>query len=638
MSRKEQGEKKTLAVAQTGLLAVGIGGVFCWKVKGSEELIPELLALARLGGVCHIGFDYEPKPETQRKVAGALRRLARALRKAGVKEVLAVEKPPGPDGCKMGDDDFLAAFGPDAFRELVEKARPVLDRALVVLGTDEFRVNAEAEAALENAEGLYQRGGHLAHVVQHDPSSEKALVRRPSTAPIVRALPQALLREELTKLVDCVRLVKVKEGVEHRPASLPGHVVATIHCRGAWENVPHLEGVVTHPALLADGSLLREPGYDEKSGLLLWMPDDLGVEVSDQPTRDDAVSAMTLLGDVVTDFPFKAECHKAAWLASVLTPLARYAFQGPSPLILLDGNAAGVGKGLLADVGFLIVTGREASVMSYTNDKEELRKAITPLAMEGDEMVLLDNLSGFVGNAVLDRALTASWWKDRILGGNNQFNGPLNVTWYATGNNVYLIGDTPRRVMPIRLESPLECPEDRGDFKYPDLRKHVRNNRGELLSAALTILRAYCVADRPDQQLTPWGSFEGWTSLVRNAVVWCGLDDPGDARKELRRDSSPESIALAGLLKGIAYLDTNGAGLTVNDMLLYCHNESDPDILAFREALFVLCPTEGRGQIVNARSLGMKLHHLRGRVIGGMMLERVDAVSAGVRWRVVTQQ
>src|SRR5262249_14157328 len=151
--------------------------------------------------------------------------------------------------------------------------------------------------------------------------------------------------------------------------------------------------------------------------------------------------ARNRLLDPVRDFPFASDAHQAGWMASVLTPLARHAFDGPSPLNLIDGNTPGVGKGLLVDVTFLIVLGRPASVMSYTNDREELRKAITTLALGGDEMVSLDNLSGAVGNAVLDRALTATRWEDRVLGGNTKFDGPLNVTWYGTGNDVYLVGD-----------------------------------------------------------------------------------------------------------------------------------------------------------------------------------------------------
>src|SRR5262249_56102490 len=107
-----EGEKKAEGVAELGLAAVGIGGVWNWKHKDQEELIPELADLARRGGVWHIGFDYDPKPKTQRNNNLALKRLARALRKAGAQEAYSVKKPPGPEGTKCGDGDFLVAYRP----------------------------------------------------------------------------------------------------------------------------------------------------------------------------------------------------------------------------------------------------------------------------------------------------------------------------------------------------------------------------------------------------------------------------------------------------------------------------------------------------------------------------------------------
>lgn len=119
-----EGEKKALALSQIGLAAVGIGGVWCWKKKGTEKLIDDLAAIAWQDRVVSICFDYDRKAETRRQTGGAARRLARALRNAGAKEVYAVELPPGPAGAKQGVDDFLVANGPEAFHTLVEHAQP----------------------------------------------------------------------------------------------------------------------------------------------------------------------------------------------------------------------------------------------------------------------------------------------------------------------------------------------------------------------------------------------------------------------------------------------------------------------------------------------------------------------------------
>src|SRR5262249_49604165 len=155
---------------------------------------------------------------------------------------------------------------------------------------------------------------------------------------------------------------------------------------------------------------------------------------------------------------------------------------------------------------------------------------ITSLVLAGDRLVLFDNLEGRFGNATLNAALTAPAWQDRNLGFNRMVEGPLYMTWYATGNNVQTSDDTARRCCHIRLESPQERPEERQGFRHPNLLAWVGANRAELLAAALTILRSYCAAGRPDQGVPAWGSFEGWSGLVRSAVVWVDQPDPGETR------------------------------------------------------------------------------------------------------------
>ena len=125
-------------------------------------------------------------------------------------------------------------------------------------------------------------------------------------------------------------------------------------------------------------------------------------------TIDDALVAVDELLAVVCDFRFEAPEHRSAWLAGLLTPLARFAFDGPAPLFLIDANVRGAGKGLLAQTIGRIVLGREMPVSSYAAESDEMRKRITAISIAGDRMVLLDNLEGNFGNDALDRALTST--------------------------------------------------------------------------------------------------------------------------------------------------------------------------------------------------------------------------------------
>ena len=221
---------------------------------------------------------------------------------------------------------------------------------------------------------------------------------------------------------------------------------------------------------------------------------------------------------MTVDFPFAKPEHRAAWLAFVLTPLARHAFSGPSPLFLIDANTRGSGKSLLADVGGILATGTTLARMSNPRDDEECRKRITALALAGDSMVLIDNIIGNLGCASLDAALTSpDSWKDRILGKSEMVELPLSLTWTATGNNVMLEADTSRRTLQIRLDSPEENPELRSGFQIPHLVAHVKQQRAALVAAGLTILSAYHTAGRPRMNLPPWGSFDAWSALIREA-------------------------------------------------------------------------------------------------------------------------
>jgi hypothetical protein len=380
---------------------------------------------------------------------------------------------------------------------------------------------------------------------------------------------------------------------------------------------------------MPDGSILGANGYHPSARLLVRLAPDLKLTVPDRPTRADVAAAVETLSDPLVDFPFAGDAYRAALLAGLLTPLAWHLFDGPAPLFLIDKNVRGAGAGLAADVVGLTLTGRRFPVMSYTNDREELRKKITTLAIESERFVLLDNLAGAVGNDVLDMALTADTWKDRVLGSNKVYDGPLHVVWFGTGNNVQLHADTSRRVCHVRMESTEERPETRSGFKYPDLRQHVRRTRDKLLSAALTLLRGWHVAGRPKHGLTPWGSFEGWSDVVREAVVFAGLSDPGETRMALQTASDRDAAAMAVITAGVIEMDPGGRGLTVADIVarLKETNPAPEWMTDMRVAVEELC-----GKL-DTRQLGYKFRHFARRVFEGRMLDRAgEDRMKGNRW------
>lgn len=312
-------------------------------------------------------------------------------------------------------------------------------------------------------------------------------------------------------------------------------------------------------------------------------------------------------------------------MAGVITPIVRSAFEGPSPLFLFDANVRGAGKTLLAQSVGCIALGRDLGVSNYSADPEELRKQITAIVIAGDPAILFDNLQGAIGGSTFDRMLTATYWSDRILGTNTTVNLPLRTTWYGTGNNVMLHGDTCRRTLHCRLDVLEENPEDREGFTHPDLMAWIRRERTRLVVASLTIVAAYLKAGRPALGLKPMGSFEGWSDVVRQSVVWAGCPDPCTTRDGLASMADSDTIALGSLLDTFAQFDCERRGFIVSELITRCWGQNgalptDEVSVAVRSSVESLLGLPA-GKPPSSKSLGKKLSGWRRRNVHGRILD-----------------
>lgn len=511
----------------------------------------------------------------------------------------------------------------------------------IEVAEDEARVADEALAELAYEAGpqasgaslLFVRGTQLVHIVPGGRTS--AGFSHVAEAPQIGALTSANLRELLTKHMKFVSPTG-DTGQPPRELHPPRWLIAALMERGHWSELRPLRAVVDTPILRPDGTVSYRPGcYDPQTATFLWssVKWSRAVEWLDAPTRADAEGARDALLEPFADFPFESEAHRAACIAAVLTPFARHAFDGPAPLFAIDKPTPGTGGSLLGDVIGVIATGRTMARMSPSTDAAEERKRITSVALAGYPLVLIDNVAGTLGTDALNAALTGTEWADRLLGRNAVVRLPLVTTWYATGNNIQFDGDTLRRTCHIRLVAREERPEEREGWKHPRLLEWVRDNRKRLVVAALTMLRAYAVAGRPDMKLKPWGSFEGWSDVVRSAVVWCGLEDPGRTREELAVAANTERDAMLDFLR--AWRGVYGdAGGTVADALkrLAARDVAGP-LGALRDALRELCPMPKADQLPGARAVAAKIRKYKDRTIDSLSLRQVgDKGSAGSRW------
>lgn len=379
--------------------------------------------------------------------------------------------------------------------------------------------------------GVFQRNGVLCEVV---PTNRSLAVHEMESAGI---------QDLMSRAAKFVRQDE-KRGLVTQAA--PANVATILAARRVHKKVRVLEAITTAPVFLADGTILQKRGYNEQARVYLDPAEGLQIEIPDEPTRADARAAVELFEDLLCDVPFISPADFSSWLAALLTPLTKSATDNaPAPLFCVSAAAAGAGKTLLTKTLAQVITGGDAEIRSYnTRDTGEWLKKLTSFVKVASPVSVFDNVNGHIGDEALDRLITSSTWSDRILGVSDAPPLPNVTTWMATGNNIEPIRDTVRRVCLIRFDVLDDKPQERKGFKYDLDGGYALDHRSELLSAALTILRAFHVAGRPSQGLPSWGSFTAWSTLVRGALVWAGAADPFETQRRASselNDSENES-------------------------------------------------------------------------------------------------
>ena len=310
---------------------------------------------------------------------------------------------------------------------------------------------------------------------------------------------------------------RAKKGEDpDKPTDCPDKIANAIVDRTGERELPKLRGVVTAPTMRADGSLLDVPGFDKGAGLLYVSDDPAPPRVSVRPDREAVEVALRELMEPIQLFPFASPEARGVALAAMLTACVRRSLP-TAPAFAFDAPTPGTGKSLLAKV-VLALGGHSTASHKPPPTDEEAGKVLFAALREGSGAIFFDNFAAPIGGPAFDHFLTAEEYAGRILGSSvNQPSLPNGALMLFTGNNIALMGDTCRRVLTCRLDARVEHPSRRS-FAFDPV-QFVRARRPHLVRAALTLLRAFKVADATPKG-RPLGSFEDWDALVRQTVCW----------------------------------------------------------------------------------------------------------------------
>ena len=124
-----------------------------------------------------------------------------------------------------------------------------------------------------------------------------------------------------------------------------------------------------------------------------------------------------------------------------------------------------------------------------------MRKKVVSTLLTGTPIVNIDNVDRRLGGGILEMILTAEIYRERILGKSQDVILDTQRLWTANGNNLQLTRDMVRRIILVELDAKTERPEQRTFSR--DIETYTLENRGKLVSAAITIIQAYLLAGVP---------------------------------------------------------------------------------------------------------------------------------------------
>jgi hypothetical protein len=481
-------------------------------------------------------------------------------------------------------------------------------------------LTSQALAAIQRANSppsVFVRSGGLVRVVYDE-----------QDIPKIEPLDVARIRCRLTEVANFFTMRKSDGGYIAVGTNPPKTLAENVLAQQDWE-LPPLVGVARAPILRTDGTICTRPGYDCASRLVYCPDPSLNLrEVPDNPCGEEVRACVDILLEVIADFPFVDDASRANALAILFSILMRPVIKGHVPLAIVDAPMQGTGKSLLITALAKIAVGNVAAESIPTKQNEdEWRKKITSILMTSATFVLLDNIpdNTTIDSPMLAATLTSREVSDRLLGGNRIVSLLSRVVWAASGNNLRVTGDLPRRSFSIRLDANAERPWERTGFRIHDLEQYIDENRGNLLSAALTIIRAWYTHGKPMVPIPALGSFQEWADIVGSVLAFAGI--PGFLTNLEQTQVVQDEAAQEWTAFFDAWWERFGdRQQTADDVCRIVIPPKEASVEYFDDPLIRALPeplsaNRDRGEGSFKRSLGRNLSKLRGRVFNGRKLK-----------------
>jgi hypothetical protein len=472
----------------------------------------------------------------------------------------------------------------------------------------------EAERLLALTGTYYQQGGSIVKV-STDPTCVGAAVQVMNPLALVHALDGVSAWMKLDKRSNAFNQIDPPERVCKLIANITEH-----------GPMPVLKGIAKQPYLRPNGTVALHPGYDTETGIF-GVFDGRDFDVVAAPSRAQAEDALTLLQGLLSEFAFASENDRSAALAAILTATIRASLP-LAPMFHVRAHQIASGKSYLCGLISAFATPEPVSPVAFPRKDEECTKMLLAKLIGAPAVIEFDNLTtDLLAHKSLCTAITSERIEGRLLKKSKIAVVGTQALFLSSGNNVGPVADMTRRCVTINLEPDCEVPAARS-FRNPNLIAEVRRNRGLYISAALTVVRAWLVAESPVTACKPLANFGDWSNLCCQPLLWLNQPDPA-VSVFVGMAEDPEREMLGKLIAGW-YEQFGDASKLVRDVVGRSAT-LNPGAEDFFETLLEITGERDR---VNPRKLGHWFKKRAGQIVNGKRIVKAPKTRNAESWRV----
>lgn len=260
------------------------------------------------------------------------------------------------------------------------------------------------------------------------------------------------------------------------------------------------------------------------------------------------------LDKLLQDFCFKSAADQANYIGILVTSVLIPRFIGTKPAALFNGNQAGLGKTVLAQIIAILRDGKPSATVSFNPSDEEFEKRLGALVHRGATTIIIDNAKSRgrnpkIESACLERSITDPILSFRLLGKSQEIRAENSHIFCITANSADVSPDLVSRSVVINLEH--EGDPKRRTFQLADPEGYAEEHRTELLGELLGMVERWKDAGMPCVSVNTRFNKRGWGNVVGGILHVCGLPDflaNADAAAEELDDSRRDFVELIRLL------------------------------------------------------------------------------------------